>query len=259
MRWPLPKDREPGANAHADACLGDVLGLLFGLVGVGEYPEDRLRVVRNHINERPASGDIVLVGIDESLKEIGRWPWPRGRYAELIEAIDAAEADGRSTTSCSRNGRIRAGRQWSRRSAAGQDVTLGYQPRAGAQRASSRTSGPFPKLPATPKSASIGLYYNYANEAWTLRARVGARGRIIPSFGSIAGRRAPTTTFPGQLCVRPYLDPVSARPTSDGRARQLQGQDGHRGPDSRSARRPVYDPGWGKAAAFISTSSAPRR
>ena len=57
-----------------------VLGLLFGVTGAGEYPEDRLRVIRNHINERPASGEIVLVGIDEkSVREVGRWPWPRGR------------------------------------------------------------------------------------------------------------------------------------------------------------------------------------
>ena len=92
MRWLRRKDRAR-TTERPKRILGWalVLGLLFGLAGAGEYPEDRLRVVRNHINERPVSGDIVLVGIDEkALREVGRWPWPRDRYAELIESIDAA-------------------------------------------------------------------------------------------------------------------------------------------------------------------------
>src|SRR5262245_10397145 len=92
MRWLRRKDREPGAKRPARMLAWAIaLGFLFGLVGAGEYPEDRLRAVRNHINERPVSGDIVLVGIDEkSVGEVGRWPWPRGRYADLVDAIQAA-------------------------------------------------------------------------------------------------------------------------------------------------------------------------
>src|SRR5436190_19314599 len=92
VRWLNRRNREPGAKRPVKMLAwAVVVGVLFGLIGAGEYPEDRLRVVRNHINERPVSGDIVLVGIDEkSVHEIGRWPWPRGRYAQLIDAIDAA-------------------------------------------------------------------------------------------------------------------------------------------------------------------------
>ncbi|HYC95295.1 MAG TPA: CHASE2 domain-containing protein, partial [Sphingomicrobium sp.] len=69
-----------------------VLGMLYGLAGGIEYDENVLRVARNHINQRDASGDIVLVGIDEkALREVGRWPWPRGRYADLVNAIGAAK------------------------------------------------------------------------------------------------------------------------------------------------------------------------
>ncbi|HZP40062.1 MAG TPA: adenylate/guanylate cyclase domain-containing protein [Candidatus Binatia bacterium] len=40
-----------------------------------------------------APGDVVIVGIDEqSLAEVGRWPWPRSRIAALVEAISAAGA-----------------------------------------------------------------------------------------------------------------------------------------------------------------------
>src|SRR4030095_8884410 len=93
MRWPNRRKREHGAKRPA-RMLGwaIVFGLLFGLVAAGEYPEDRLRVVRNHINERPASGDVGIIGIDEkAVTQVGRWPWPRGRYAELVDAIEAAK------------------------------------------------------------------------------------------------------------------------------------------------------------------------
>ena len=54
------------------------LGLLFGLIGFGEIAEDWLRVARNNAHPNQASGQIVIVGIDDkSLREIGRWPWPR--------------------------------------------------------------------------------------------------------------------------------------------------------------------------------------
>ena len=69
-----------------------VLGLVFGLIGFGEIAENRLRVARNLINKHPASGDIVLVAIDEpALKQEGRWPWPRARYADLVDRIAAAK------------------------------------------------------------------------------------------------------------------------------------------------------------------------
>lgn len=41
---------------------------------------------------RPASNDIVIVAIDEaSLWTLGRWPWPRGLHAELIERLTAEQ------------------------------------------------------------------------------------------------------------------------------------------------------------------------
>ena len=39
---------------------------------------------------KPVSGDIVVVGIDSpSISEVGRWPWPRDKQAELLRKIDA--------------------------------------------------------------------------------------------------------------------------------------------------------------------------
>lgn len=43
--------------------------------------------------ERSPNPDIVIVNVDDgSIREIGRWPWPRREFAEVIEALDNAGA-----------------------------------------------------------------------------------------------------------------------------------------------------------------------
>src|SRR5688572_26280102 len=70
-----------------------ILSLLFGLVGMGEPLEDGLRVARNRAAPVAASGDIVVIKIDDkSQKEIGRWPWPRSVHAELVDRLSATGA-----------------------------------------------------------------------------------------------------------------------------------------------------------------------
>ena len=62
--------------------------LIFGLTGAGDIAEDLLRTTRNSLHWHKASGDIVLIKIDdESLRTVGRWPWPRRRHAEMIDAL----------------------------------------------------------------------------------------------------------------------------------------------------------------------------
>jgi len=42
---------------------------------------------------RPVSGQVVIVAIDEpSLKREGRWPWPRSRYARLVDKLTESGA-----------------------------------------------------------------------------------------------------------------------------------------------------------------------
>ena len=70
-----------------------VLGLLFGLAGMGEIAEDSLRVARNRLTPANASGQVVLIGIDDkSQKRFGNWPWRRTIQADLIDRLDAAGA-----------------------------------------------------------------------------------------------------------------------------------------------------------------------
>ncbi len=46
-----------------------------------------------HRGRMETSGKIVLVSIDEkSIDELGRWPWPRGRMAELLDILVQGEA-----------------------------------------------------------------------------------------------------------------------------------------------------------------------
>lgn len=43
-------------------------------------------------NSRPARDDVIIVAIDDySLAELGKWPWPRARHAELITRLSAAQ------------------------------------------------------------------------------------------------------------------------------------------------------------------------
>ena len=69
-------------------CLLLFMGGLFRGFDLGIY--DLFYSVRG---DMAPSEQIVLVGIDQqSLAKLGRWPWPRGRYAPLIEKIHAAGA-----------------------------------------------------------------------------------------------------------------------------------------------------------------------
>jgi CHASE2 domain-containing sensor protein len=71
-----------------------VAGLIFGLIGFGEIAEDYLRVARNGFHKHKASGDVVLVMIDDqSLHTVGNWPWPRRTDAVLIDRLAAAGAN----------------------------------------------------------------------------------------------------------------------------------------------------------------------
>ena len=68
-------------------------GLAFGLIGLGEIAEDIFRTARNGLHWHKASGDIVIVKIDnQSLREAGRWPWSRRVHARLIDRLSAAGA-----------------------------------------------------------------------------------------------------------------------------------------------------------------------
>ena len=61
--------------------------------GGGGDAERSLQLLRDRIRTHPATGRIALVEIDaRSLKELDRWPWPRGLHARAVDAADRAGA-----------------------------------------------------------------------------------------------------------------------------------------------------------------------
>jgi len=232
-----------------------VLGLLFGIVAAGEYPEDRLRAVRNHINERPVSGQIVLVGIDEkSVREIGRWPWPRSRYAQLIEALDKAEPQQQvHDILLSERTDPALDRQLARTMSHSSNITLAYLPRAGAQEGKYEDVRPLPQFLENAGIGTIGLQYNYANEAWLLPRGTRRGDTVIPSLASILADRnmGSDADFRVNYAFDPASIPVySAADVIDGRVgkAQLRGKTVIVGTDSERLGDQFMIPGWGKAS-----------
>lgn len=81
------------------------LGLLMTVLALGAHAAgllDRLELAAYDVHFKPAgatdhagdSGRILHIDIDdESLAQIGRWPWPRARLAELVDELTALGAE----------------------------------------------------------------------------------------------------------------------------------------------------------------------
>ena len=68
--------------------------LLFGVTGIGQPLEDMLRTGRNLLRKHDASGDIVVVALDDrSVEKVTRWPWPRRYHAALIDELGRLGAE----------------------------------------------------------------------------------------------------------------------------------------------------------------------
>lgn len=82
------RTRVEGRRAAKIALWSTVAGLIFGAIEFGEPLEDGLRWTRDIVRRHDASGDVVVVAIDDrSLAAVGAWPWPRRYHARLIEQL----------------------------------------------------------------------------------------------------------------------------------------------------------------------------
>ncbi|MFC3712033.1 EAL domain-containing protein [Sphingoaurantiacus capsulatus] len=78
-----------GSNRRMVWLWAAIIGLIFGVIEFGQPLEDVLRTTRNAMHARQASGDIVIVAIDnKSLEAHADWPWPRQRHAGLIDELN---------------------------------------------------------------------------------------------------------------------------------------------------------------------------
>ncbi|MGE5600057.1 MAG: CHASE2 domain-containing protein, partial [Pseudomonadota bacterium] len=160
--------------------------IIFGLIGAGELPEDMLRASRNSLHQHKATGDIVLVAIDDrSLREVGRWPWPRSRHAEIINKLSQAGAN-RTFVDIVFNGRSDSTDDAKLADAVSnaRNVTLAVSTRSGITRTGITGSGDPDLLPPEmfSKHAELGLIsvaYNYQNAVWHLDYSRKVQGKAV--------------------------------------------------------------------------------
>ena len=230
-----------------------VIGFLYGLGGGIEYDENFLRVARNHVNQRDASGDIVLVGIDEkALRQVGRWPWPRGRYAELIDAIGAAKPKKQVHDFMFPDASIpdedaKLARAFERN----KNVTIGYLQRVGARDGQIEDVRPLPMFAGNVSLASLGVRYNYANEVWAIPFSARSGQNHIPSLASVlAGESSNSTSeFRVNYAFKPASIPaLSAADVLNGKADlgRLTGKTVVVAPVSTRLGDQYPVPGWGR-------------
>lgn len=194
-----------------------ILSLLFGLAGMGEPLEDGLRVVRNNSAPVAASGDIVVVKIDDkSQRELGSWPWPRSVQGQLINRMSDAGADkilfdftiGFSSDHRDDRDFVNALERSGR-------VVLPVHLRSGHGEGVKHSNRPLPEMAAHSELGLISLHYNYDSAVWHVPFAMNDGAEYIRSFASIMGGvdGAADESFP--VNYRIQLDSIPQYSASD--------------------------------------------
>lgn len=163
-----------------------VLGLLFGLVGMGEVLEDSLRVARNRLTPINASGDIVLVEIDDhSQREGGSWPWKRSVQAAMIDKIEQAGAKQvvidlsyDFTTEPAED------RRFAETLARWKNIVLPVRVRLGDWTGEKVLKQPIGAFRQHVRTGTITVHYNYAGTVWKMDYGLDADGLKYKSYAS---------------------------------------------------------------------------
>jgi EAL domain-containing protein (putative c-di-GMP-specific phosphodiesterase class I)/CHASE2 domain-containing sensor protein len=251
---PWRKAKKPEAKPFKLLLWTAVAGILFGLLGIGDIAEDLLRATRNNFHVHKASGDIVLVEIDDpSLKKIGRWPWPRHHQAEITDVLSRAGARGiyydvmfEAATTPEEDEEFAEAVKRSGK------VVLGVRTRSGISDGSVVERPPLPLIAENAAGlASLSINYNYQNAAWRLDYATKTGDRAIPSLAAaMADRKGP----PGESFLLDYsLDPqtvarFSAAAVIEGKIDPIAfaGKKVIIGTTSDSIEDQTFVPGWGR-------------
>ena len=230
------------------AIVGLALGLIFG------DAEDLLRTARNSLHWHKASGDIVLVKIDsQSVRKVGRWPWPRRYHAQLTNALSEAgskriffdisffgatdPADDRAFAEALK----RSGR-----------VILATRTRSGPQAGTEQEGTPLPEF----ADAALGLgtiswRYNFQQVVTGIPYAAMVDKKVFPSFAAMLSGRygSPDATFAPDYSVDPNSIPsISAASILDGSfdRRLIKGKDVVIGTSSEEMGDQFFLPGTGR-------------
>ena len=231
-----------------------IVALLFGLIGAGEPVEDFLRMARNKLHPGEASGDIVLVRVDDkSLREIGDWPWPRRTQAKLYSEIERLGARhtaadimyvGASTPADDTALAQVLGNS--------KNVTIAVLTRVGHGEGKQKGGDIAPGLDGRVPVASISSQYNWQNVVWRLPRGEKVGNKTIPSLSWVlADRKGPQTgQYPIDYSIDPSTIPtISANDILKGRVEKsaIAGKMVVFGTDSFTIGDQFSMPGWGKA------------
>lgn len=162
-------------------------GIVFGLIGFGEVAEDWLRVLRNSFHQHPASGQIVVIKIDEqALRQYGNWPWRRTKEAMLVDKLMAARANriffDVNFSFASDPSDDKAFAEALERS---KRVTLLALSKDGPDRSTKRSETvPLGIFSAHAKSGLATAHYNYQNAISRLPYSAIVKGKKIPSLAA---------------------------------------------------------------------------
>ena len=95
MNLPETCRRLAQRRGTAPAAIAVLTALLVTALGWIEPLEHKLMELRFWLADHQATGDIVVVELDnKSLEAMGVWPWPRERHAALIDRLQRAGARG---------------------------------------------------------------------------------------------------------------------------------------------------------------------
>ena len=199
-----------------------IAGLIFGLIQFGLIAEDVLRTGRDALRWHKASGQIVLVDIDsESLRRVGRWPWPRNYHAQLTDRLSAAGAKrilfDLSFFGATAAQEDRAFADAMKRSGR---VVLATRTRAGTYNGTEHEELPLPAFAGSAQGlATISWFYNFRQAVTRIPYAAVVSGKVIPSFSAVlSGRSGPVgATFSPDYSIDPNSIPsVSAASILEG-------------------------------------------
>ena len=164
-----------------------VLGLVFGLIGMGEVVEDMLRIARNNLDPVNVSGDIVLVEVDDrSQHKGGAWPWTRSVQAKMIDKIEQA---GPSrvvldfTYDFSTN--VDDDRRFAQTLKRWANIILPIRIRLGDGAGARVMKQPIALFREHTTLGNVTVSYNYAGAIWKEPYGLRAEGRSFESFASL--------------------------------------------------------------------------
>jgi EAL domain-containing protein (putative c-di-GMP-specific phosphodiesterase class I)/CHASE2 domain-containing sensor protein len=229
-----------------------LLALILAGLGATQVVDQFLRMARNHFHQHAASGQIVLVPIDDgALRELGRWPWPRRYQAQLIDQLTAAGAKDiffditfETPSTAPDDNLLAAAIERSGR------VTLAARGQSGPYQIKQQVPTPMAMFSRHARLGSIRVDYNFQNAVWYLPYSNGFNGSQLPSIAAaLAGAPSRTGEFTLDYSIAPATIPTTnAARIISGRfdPRQIAGKTVIVGTNSEIIGDQYYIPGVGK-------------